>query len=329
MCVDRRVERVDDADREDRRQVFGVPVVLGRRLHRRNERARRVVAAQLDALAGVDPRQRRQHARGDALVHQQRLHRVARPVALRLGVVGDADRHVDVGVLVDEHVTDAVEVLDHRHRRFAATRWIRLLPPRGTITSTCVIVASSADGGAVGGRDRLHRVLGQAGGGEALVHACGDRLVGAHRLGAAAQDRRVARFEAQRGGVGGDVRPRFVDDADHAERHAHRPTWMPRRPVLELADLADGIGQRGDLAQARRPSPRSRAASSASRSTNASSSPAARAAATSSAFAASSALGVAAIAAAMASSAAFLRAASARARRTRAAARARSPTSRM
>ena len=40
-------------------------------------------------------------------------------------------------------------------------------------------------------------------------------------LRAAAQDRGVAGLEAQRAGVGGHVGAALVDDADHAERHAH------------------------------------------------------------------------------------------------------------
>ena len=116
MWRDRVVERVDDAHREDRRQVLGVPVVLGRGLHRRHERARALAAAQLDALRDVDRRTSGGSTRArDARVDEQRLHRVARRVALRLRVVGDADRHVEVGRRVDEDVADAVEMLDHRH----------------------------------------------------------------------------------------------------------------------------------------------------------------------------------------------------------------------
>ena len=96
------------------------------------------------------------------------------------------------------------------------------LPPRGTMTSTCVHVGDQmADGGAVGRGDDLHRALGEAGGAQPLVHAVGNRLVAAQRFRAAAQDRRVAGLEAQRRGVGGDVGPRLVDDADDTQRHAH------------------------------------------------------------------------------------------------------------
>jgi hypothetical protein len=43
---------------------------------------------------------------------------------------------------------------------------------------------------------------------------------------------RVAGFQAQRGGIGGYVRPRLVDDADHAERHAHAPDLDPAGAVV-------------------------------------------------------------------------------------------------
>ena len=43
------------------------------------------------------------------------VHRVARRIALRLGVVGDADRLFRVRSAVDVDVADAVQVLDHRH----------------------------------------------------------------------------------------------------------------------------------------------------------------------------------------------------------------------
>ncbi len=183
-------------------------------------------------------------------MHQQRLHRVAGTVALRLGVVGDADRHVDVGVFVDEHVTDAVQMLDHRHRGFVGHALDQALAAaRHQHVDVAVHRREHAHGGTVGSRDRLHRILGQAGGGKALVQAGCDRLVRAHRFGAAAQDRRIARLEAQRGGVGGHVRPRFVDYADDAERHAHSADLDAGRTVFELGDLTHRIGQCRDLAQ--------------------------------------------------------------------------------
>ena len=182
------------------------------------------------------------------------------------------------------------------------------------MTSTC---ASSAIRWPTAARsvvvDHLHGVLRQSGVAQPFVHAGGDRLVAANRFRAAAQDRRVAGLEAQPGGVRGDVGPRLVDDADHAERHAHHADLDAGRAILEIGDLADGIGQRRDLARARAPSRRSSERSSVSRSTNAASWPLLRAAATSCAFAASSASASRRIAAAMRCNAKFLHAFDARA----------------
>ena len=185
-----------------------------------------------------------------------------------------------------------------------------------------------ADGGAVGRGDDLHRALGEAGVAQSLVHAGGDGLVAAQRLRSAAQYRRVAGLEAQRRGIGGDVGPRLVDDADHAERHAHPADLDAARAVLEIGDLADGVGQRGDLLEAVGHGADRPAASSVRRSTKAASCPAALAAATSCALAASSRASSRRIASAIARSAVFLAPVSARAS-SRAAARADAPTSRM
>ena len=69
-------------------------------------------------------------------------------------------------------------------------------------------------------RQDLHRFGRQPGGLEAFLDQRGDGAVGADRFRTAAQDGGVAGFQAQGGGIGGDVRARFVNDADDAERYA-------------------------------------------------------------------------------------------------------------
>ena len=83
----------------------------------------------------------------------------------------------------------------------------------------------------------------------------------AEGVGAAAQDRGIARLEAERAGVGGDVGPALIDDADDAERRAHALDVEAVRAVPGGDDGADGIGQGGDLLDALWPSPRSGSAS--------------------------------------------------------------------
>ncbi len=65
-------------------------------------------------------------------------------------------------------------------------------------------------------------------------------------LRAAAQDRRVPRLEGQSAGIGGDVGPALIDDADDAERHGDPLDREPvgARPVGEHA--ADRVGELGD-----------------------------------------------------------------------------------
>jgi hypothetical protein len=80
----------------------------------------RRVDAHFDALGGEHRADARQEGGGDRRVHQQRLGRVARAVLLRLRVVDQPDRELEIGARVDVDVAVAVEVLDHRHLRLAA-----------------------------------------------------------------------------------------------------------------------------------------------------------------------------------------------------------------
>ena len=77
---DRRIETVDDADGDDRVEIFRAPVLLARRRHPQIGLPRRGVAAH--RAAGLDQRadQRREQERGDGTMHQQRLGGAAIPV---------------------------------------------------------------------------------------------------------------------------------------------------------------------------------------------------------------------------------------------------------
>ena len=99
---------------------------------------------------------------------------------------------------------------------------MRLLPPRGTITSTCF---SSAIRWPTAARSVVATTCtafsGRPASRSPWCTQAAIAVVAAQRLRAAAQDGGVAGLEAQPRGIRGHVRPRFVDDADHAERHAH------------------------------------------------------------------------------------------------------------
>ena len=110
----------------------------------------------------------------------------------------------------------------------AATRRISPSPPRGMARS---IYSGSrqklADGGAIGGADQLHGVGRQADFAGGLGQQIDDRLIRMGRFLAAAEDHGVAALHADGRGVGRHVRPRFVDEEHHAQRHADLRTSKP------------------------------------------------------------------------------------------------------
>ena len=74
--------------------------------------------------------------------------------------------------------------------------------------------------------------------------------VGVRRGRGAAQQHRVARLQAQRGGVDRDVRARLVDDGDHAERDSNLAELEPVGQAAAVDDLADRVRQRRDRPRA-------------------------------------------------------------------------------
>src|SRR5690606_25612853 len=104
-----------------------------------------------------------------------------------------------------------------------------------------------ANGGAVGGLDHLYRLFRQAGFTQTDAQALGNCLVRINRFRATAQDGGVAGFQAQGRRIDGHVRARLVDDADHAERHAHAADLDAGRAVAEVGDGTDRVSQGDDL----------------------------------------------------------------------------------
>ena len=78
----------------------------------------------------------------------------------------------------------------------------------------------------------------------------GEGLVAAVGAGRAAQQGGVAALERDAGGIDGDVGAALVDHRDHAERDADLADLQAVGAVVAAHDLADGIGQGGQRAQA-------------------------------------------------------------------------------
>ena len=138
-------------------------------------------------------------------------------------------------------------------RASAWTRATRLLPPRGTITS---IVPSSRQHGPTAARSCVGTSwTARRAPAAARPRARQARMRGSMTASVRRAADRVAGPQAERPGVGGDVRPALIDDADHPEGHAHpldrqavRPRLRrsPRRPDRAGRDLVDGVGDRGN-----------------------------------------------------------------------------------
>ncbi|MNE12049.1 hypothetical protein D3C80_1048290 [compost metagenome] len=248
--LDGLVQAIDHTDRQDRVEVLGVPVGLGGRFGL-DDRPGALAATQFDALLLEAAGHFRQEALGHLLVDQQRFHGATDAVAVGLGVERHAPGLVQVGVLADVDVADTVQVLDHRHASIAADAFDQATATaRHDDVDEFRHADQRAHGFAVGSLDHLHHGCRQAGGGQATLDAGGDGAVGVDGFGAATQDGRVTRLQAQAGGIDGHVRARLVDDPDHPQRRAHLANLDTRWAVAHVADGTDRVRQAGHLAQA-------------------------------------------------------------------------------
>ena len=208
-----------------------------------------------------DRLQVRGHARA---IDENRLRGAANARAPQLRVLRDAARHLEIRTGMHVRVADAFEMAHDRHARillhardetFAAAR-------HDDVDVAGHVAQHDADGFAILRRHHLHGRLGQAMLCQRARETRVNRSARARALGAAAQDRRVAALQAQRGGVGRDVRPALVDDADDAERHAHARNRRARSAAAIRPRL--GRPDRRALRRSRAPRPSLRGASSSS-----------------------------------------------------------------
>jgi hypothetical protein len=145
------------------------------------------------------PDRRRQEGRGDALVDEQRLHRVAggRPLALR--VERNRLGHAKVRRIVHVDVADPLGVADDRHSRVLGDEADqRLAAARDAEVDQAVGAQELQHRLAVGRRHGLHRGLGQTRAARGPRQRLGQHLAGADdaadcRVTADADDEIVAR----------------------------------------------------------------------------------------------------------------------------------------
>ena len=143
---------------------------------------------------------------------------------------------------IDINVAVAREMLENRNRRFFHDGSNQpLAAARDDDVDVVVELQERRQERAVGGFDELH-------GGRINFHLrerFGDNgrdgRVGVHGLFSAAKDDGVAGFEAESGGVAGDVGPAFVDEKHNPQRHAHFFHAQAIGPDVAFQDLPDRV----------------------------------------------------------------------------------------
>ena len=181
---------------------------------------------------------------------QQRLGRVADARTLDLGVEDDPGRHLRVGRGVDVDRADALVMLHDRHLRLGGDAADQALAaPRDRQVDVLGQGQQVADRRAVGRADELDGVLREPARGQVVGQNPVQGPIRVDRFLAAAEDHRVAALDAECRRVDGHVRPALVDHEDHAQGHADLGDLQPVGPAARVHDLADRVGQPGDLGE--------------------------------------------------------------------------------
>jgi len=247
---DRLLDAVDDTNGEDRVEVFGAPVLLGCRRDLAVECQNLGIAAQIAARGAQIGEDRRQDRRRDLAVDQQGLGGPADRHPAHLGVEHDRPCLHGVGRAVDIGVAEPFEVGDHRYPALALNPLDQGRPAaRHDNIDHTAHHEDQPDRRTVARRHQLDRILGQPAAAQPRSQSSGQRARRVKALRAAAQDRGIAGFECQPAGIGGDVGPALINDADDAERDGDPLDREPVRPglVLPAAHCSSGLAQCRDL----------------------------------------------------------------------------------
>ncbi len=182
-------------------------------------RAQRI-AAHLAARRQQRLHQRRQMRRAHVAIDQQRLRRAAHAGAAHFRIQHDTFRHRQICIAMHIHVANAFEVPDHRHARFLAHARNQIFSAarHDDIDAVGHVAEHMAHGGAIGWWAPVGcRLGGSCAAIESLPQTVVDGGTRSRAFRTAAQDHRISGLQAQRAGIGGDIGPALVNDADDAQ----------------------------------------------------------------------------------------------------------------
>jgi hypothetical protein len=247
----RAVHAIDQSDGQDRVEIFRVPIFRACRIHTSVQGAHFIASPQRATCVtqGV------QDGRGVAIcaVNQKRFGRPANAGAAHLGVYGNCQRLGGVSRLVDIGMTNSIEMGEYGDARIILDAFDqRLATARDDDVDQAARRQHRADAGSVCNRHELDGISGQATGDDAFNHRGMNGPAGVDRFRSAPQDDGIARHQAQRACVGGDIGATFINDADDAQRHADAFQHQPVGPFSPVNDRACGVRQAGNRFNARR-----------------------------------------------------------------------------
>ena len=149
---------------------------------------------------------------------------------------------------MDIAVAIAIEVEQRGHAGLVADQFHKpASAARNHEVDELIGLEQCGDGIAVGGAHGLHRIFGKVRRVQSGAHAFDDHARRMAAFAAAAQDHRIARLEAQGGGIRTDIRARFIDHADHADGYGNAFDGQAVGALEGGQPATHGVGQFGDL----------------------------------------------------------------------------------
>ena len=141
-------------------------------------------------------------------------------------------------------MVDALQMREHRHPRLRFDAGDQALAAAGhdDVDGAGESGQQQSHRGAIAGRHQRDRGFGETRLAQPLRQAGVDRAAGAETVGAAAQDHRVAGFQAQHAGVSRNVGTALKNHGDDAERHTHALDGHAVRTLPAFGHDADRIG---------------------------------------------------------------------------------------
>ena len=182
-------------------------------------------------------------------MHQELFGRVAHARALYLGIHHNRLGQVRFRRPVDIDEANAGVMLDDGNGAVFRHEPDQFFAAAGNdAMDVCVQFEHRRERGAVGRGYELHRVSRQSGLPKRGADQRRQRRIRVENLLAAAQDGGVPGFKAKDGAIHGDVWPRLIDDADHADRHPDLANAEPVGPAPLLKHIAHRVRKNGNLA---------------------------------------------------------------------------------